>query len=210
MRMISLLGQVAAPTVAEADSGGSGADGPPGPDQSPYARGRPAEKWAQTAGFARGSIGDLLPLSLKRESHRGKGGSRLGAPHDVGVPSGGAGRAAVLRPPGVTWGRCPPRCPPPGCSASWRSGPPQITHFRRVRLGVPDHIGQRLAQRGHRVIAELPGNHAVQRANQRALGLESERRPSTGKEASPMSSDFDPLQAWPKPVQTPYPPNGRR
>ena len=24
-----------------------------------------------------------------------------------------------------------------------------------------------------------------------------------------MSSDFDPLQAWPKPVQTPYPLNGR-
>ena len=46
----------------------------------------------------------------------------------------------------------------------------------RVRLGVPDHIGQRLAQRGQRVIAELLGSRAVQRADQRDLGLEAEHR----------------------------------
>ena len=42
------------------------------------------------------------------------------------------------------------------------------------------------------------------------LGLKPSTGCTTGKETPPMSSDFDPLQACLKPVQTPYPPNGRR
>ena len=34
------------------------------------------------------------------------------------------------------------------------------------------------------------------------LGLKPSTGRTTGKETPPMSSDFDPLQAWPKPVQT--------
>jgi hypothetical protein len=80
----------------------------------------------------------------------------------------------------------------------------------RVRLGVRDHIGQRLAQRGQRVIAELLGNRGVQRADQRDLGLEAEHRAYDRQGNAADVLDFDPLQACPKPVQTPYPPNGRR
>lgn len=162
MRMTSLLGQVAAPTVAEADSGRSGADSPPGPDQSPYAHCRPLKVGAD-CWVTPGSIGDLLPLSLKRECHPGEGGPRLGAPHDRGVPAGGAGPGG-----GVAPSERDLRSMPTPLSSTWRVSVLAVmstpTNTRpRVRLGVPDHIGQRLAQRGQRVIAELLGNRAVQR-----------------------------------------------
>jgi hypothetical protein len=133
----------------------------------------------------------------------------LGA-HDRGVPAEGARPGGGVAPAGRDVGvDAHPR---------WRTGLVRVDmtaktltiHVPRVRLGVPDHIGQGLAQRGQRVIAEFHGNGAVQRTDQRDLALEPSTRRTTGEETPPMSSDFDPLQAWPKPVQTPYPPNGRR
>jgi hypothetical protein len=79
----------------------------------------------------------------------------------------------------------------------------------RVRLGVPDHIGRRLAQRGQRVIAEFHGIALSNGPISVILGLTPSTGRTTGKETPPMSSDLDPLQAWPKPFQTPYPPDGR-
>jgi hypothetical protein len=102
----------------------------------------------------------------------------LGAPHDGGAPAGDAGRAAVSRPPGVTWGSLP---------STWMvsllaSCPPRLTHAPRVRLGVPDHIRQRLAQRGQRVIAEFHGNRLSNGPISVILGLNPSIGPTTGKD----------------------------
>lgn len=91
-------------------------------------------------------------------------------------------RAAVLRPPGVTWGSMPSQLPSTWMVSLLASCPPRLTHAPRVRLGVPDHIGQRLAQRGQRVIAEFHGNRLSNGPISVILGLNPSIGPTTGKD----------------------------
>jgi hypothetical protein len=208
--MISLLGQVAAPTVAEADSGSSGASGPPGLHHSPYAPWPPPRwKGAQTAGFAPGSISDQLPLSLKRECHPDEGGPRLGAPHDRGVPAGGAGpgrRCCAHR--GVTWGSMP--TPSSGWSASWRSCPPRLTPPPRP----PSAFRTTLDSDSRNVAsASSPSSTGTALSNgpiSVILGLKPSTGRTTGKETPPMSSGLRPAaglaQARPDPVPAEWSP----
>ncbi len=104
----------------------------------------------------------------------------LGAPHDGGAPAGGTGPGGGVAPAGSDVGV---DAQPIALHLDGQPLGLMSTNTRpRVRLGVPDHIGQRLAQRGQRVIAEFHGNRLSNGPISVILGLNPSIGPTTGKD----------------------------